>query len=82
MSDTWDRVESMQTREIRLTLEQELGMISQQACGLVNQTIKKTLQVSTFNGILLEDIELDTSSGKRGVSMMQYPSWATEYYAV
>ena len=77
VSDTWDRVESMQTRETRLTLERELGIISQKACGLVNQMIKKTLQVSTFSGILLEDMELDTSSGKRGVSMMQDPSWAT-----
>ena len=74
----------MQTQEIRLTLEQELGMISQKACGLVNQTIKKALQVSTFGGISLEDMEPDTSSGKRGVSMMRYPSWATytEDYAV
>ena len=77
MSDTWNRVESMQTEEIHLTLERELGMISQKACELVNQTIMKTIQVSTFGGILLEDMELDTSSSKRGVSMMRYPSWAT-----
>ena len=77
MSDTWDRVESLQAREIRLTLEQELGMISQKAYEFVNQTIKKTLQDSTFGSIWLEDMDLDASSGKRGVSIMQYPSLAT-----
>ena len=65
----------MQTQEIRLTLARELGMISQKACGLVDQTIKKTLQVSKV-GILLEGMEVDTSSGKR-VSMVWYSSWAT-----
>ena len=74
VSDTWDRVESMQAQEIRFTLERDIGMILQKACGLVNQTINQALQDSTFGGILFEVMKLDTSSGKRGVSVMQYPS--------
>ena len=51
MSDTWDRVESMQAQEIRLTLERDIGMILQEACGLVNQTINrryKTRRLAVF----------------------------------
>ena len=33
----------MQTQEVRLVLEQKLGVISQKACGLIHQTIKKAL---------------------------------------
>jgi hypothetical protein len=73
--DTWGRVESMQTEEIRLLLEHELGIISQKACGLINQTIKKT---SIDCGMSLEDMNVGygtpgVSSGKRGVSGLQYP---------
>jgi len=68
----------MQTVEIRFLLEQELGVISQKTCGLINRTIKKTLLDC---GMSLEDMDAghgtrDTSSGKRGVSVLQYPSWA------
>ena len=70
----------MQTQEVRLLLEQELGMISQKACKLINQTIKKTL---TDCGLSLEDMDAghgtrSASSGKRRVSVLQYPDWTTD----
>jgi len=76
--DTWGRIESMQTQEIRSLLEQELGLISQKTCGLINQTIQKTLLDC---GMSLEDMDVgngtrDASSSKRGVSVLQYPGWA------
>jgi len=76
--DTWGRIESMQTQEIRSLLEQELGVISQKTCGLINQTIQKTLLDC---GMSLEDMDVGNgtrgaSSGKRGVSVLQYPGWA------
>jgi hypothetical protein len=72
--DTWGRVESMQTQEVRLLLEQELGLISQKACGLLNQTTKKAVADC---GVSLEDMDVvhgspGTSRG-RGVSVLQYP---------
>ena len=62
----------MQAQEVRLLLEQKLGMISQRACGLINQTIMKTL---TDSGMSLEDMDVGhgtrgVSSSKRGVSMV------------
>ena len=74
--DTLGRVESMQTQEIRLLLEQELGMINERACGLINQTITK---ISTDSGMPLEDMDVGhrTRSTSRGVSVVQYPGWAT-----
>ena len=72
--DTWGRVESMQTEEVRSLLEQKLGMISQKACGLINETIKK---ISLDCGMSLDDMDAghgtrSASSGKRGVSVSQY----------
>jgi len=75
--DMWGRIESMQPEEIRGLLEQELGVMSQKMCGLINQTIQKTLLDC---GMSLEDMDVsngtqDTSSGKRDVSVLQYPGW-------
>jgi hypothetical protein len=71
--DTWSRVESMQTQEVRLLLEQELGLISQKACGLLDQTTKKALADC---GMSLEDMGVGHgSSGAStgiGVSVSQY----------
>ena len=66
----------MQTREIRLLLEQELGVISQKACGLIHQTIKKALAGC---GLSLED--MDVGHGGPGatrdrVSVLEHPTWA------
>jgi len=58
--DTWGRIESMQTQEIRFLLEQELGVISQKTCGFINQTIQKTLLDC---GMSLED--MDVGNGTR-----------------
>jgi len=68
----------MQTQEIRFRVEQELGVISQKACGLINRTIEKSLLDC---GMSLEDMDVDrgtrdASSGKKGVSALQYPGWA------
>ena len=67
----------MQTQEIRLLLEQELGVISQKACGLIHQTIKKAF---TRCGLSLEDMDVghggSGAARDRGVSVLQYPSWA------
>ena len=75
--DTWGRVESMQTQEIRLLLEQEIGVISQKACGLIHQTTKKAL---VDCGLSLEDMGVGHGgpgpARDRGVSVLQYPSWA------
>jgi len=73
--DTWGRIESMQTQEIRFLLEQKIGVMSQKACGLLNRTIKKTLLDC---GMSLEDMDVGhgtrgASTGKRGVSVLQYP---------
>ena len=72
--ETLSRVESMQTQEARLFLEQELGLINQRACGLINQTIMK---ISTDCGMSLEDMDVGhgtpgASKGKRGVRVVQY----------
>ena len=77
--DSLGRVESMRIQEVRLLLEQELGMISQRACGLINQTITKTL---TDSGMSLEDMDVghgtrSASSGNGGVSVVQYHGRAT-----
>ena len=74
--DTLDRVGSMQTEEVRLLLERELGMISQRAFGLIDQTITKTLENS---GMSLRDVDIghSTRSAPSGVSVVQYPDWAT-----
>ena len=58
----------MQFQEIRSLLEQELGMISQKACLLINQTIKRMLPNC---GMSLED--MDPSSGTREVGVLQSP---------
>ena len=67
----------MQTQEIRLLLEQELGVISQKACGLIHQTIMKVLADC---GLSLEDMDVGHggpgAARDRGVSVLQYPSWA------
>jgi hypothetical protein len=70
--NTWDRVESILTQEIRLLLEKELGMISQKVYGLISQTIKKTSQDC---GMSLEDMDVghgtqSPSSGNGGVSVL------------
>ena len=61
----------MQTQEVRLLLEQKLGVISQKACGLINQTIKKTF---LDYGMSLDDMDAghsirSASSDKTGVSV-------------
>ena len=70
-------VESMQTQEIRLLLERELGVISKKACGLIHQTIKKSLADCVLS---LEDMDVGHSepgaARDRGVSVLQHPSWA------
>ena len=55
----------MQTQEICSLLEQELGMISQKACGLINQVIKKMLPNC---GMSLEcmDVGYSTPSASSG----------------
>ena len=75
--DTLGRVESMQIQEIRSLLEQELGMISQRACGLINRTITMTL---TDSGMSLEGMDVGHSArvASSGVSVMQYPGRATD----
>ena len=65
----------MQIREILLLIDQESAMISQKACGLINQVIKKALQDRKFGDILLEDVNLGhgtqgTSDSKRAVSVL------------
>ena len=74
--DTWGRVESMQTQEIRLLLEQELGVVSQKACGLIHQVIKKALADCELS---LEDMDVGhggpSPARDRGVSVLQYPDW-------
>ena len=76
--ETLGRVGSMQAQEVRLLLEKKLGTISQRAYGLINQAITKTLVDS---GMSLEDMDVNdgtrsASSGKRGVSVVQYHGWA------
>jgi len=68
----------MQTQEIRFLLEQELEVVSQKTCGLINRTIKQSLLDC---GLSLEDMDVShgirgASSGKRGVSVLQYAGWA------
>jgi hypothetical protein len=67
----------MQTQEVRLLLEQKLGLINQKACGLLDQMTKKA---STDCGVSFEDMDVgDGSPGTsrgRGVSVLQYPDWA------
>jgi hypothetical protein len=75
--DTWGRVESMQTQEVRSLLEQKLRLISQKACGLTDQTTKKAL---AHCGMSLEEMGVGHGSPGtltgRGVSVSQYPGWA------
>ena len=64
----------MQTQEIRSLLEQELGMISQKACELINQVIEKILPDC---GMSLEGMDVGystpgASSGTR-VCVLQSP---------
>ena len=65
----------MQTQEIRLLLERELGVISKKACGLIHKTIKKALEDC---GLSLEDMDVghgETGAARdRGVSVLQYPA--------
>ena len=73
--ETWRRIESMQTQEICSLLEQELGMISQKACGLINQAIKKILPDCDM---ALESMDVGrstpaASSGTREVGVLQSP---------
>jgi hypothetical protein len=77
---SWDRVGTLQTQEIRSLLDQELEMISQKACGLVNQTIEKILPDCGMSLGALGDMDVDSgtlgaSSGKRCVSVLQYSGW-------
>ena len=70
----------MQTQEIRLLLEQELGMISQKACGLINQVIKKILP---DRGMPLRSMDAgystpSPSSGAREVGVLRSPGLATD----
>ncbi len=67
----------MQTQEVRLLLEQELGMISQRARGLINQAIMKTFAES---GMSLEDMDVGHSTwgASSGVRVVQYPDWTTD----
>ena len=75
--ETLSRVECMQTQENSLLLERELGMINQKACGLINQTITKTLPDS---GMSLEDMDVGHSTriASSRVSVMQYPGCAID----
>ena len=72
--ETLGRVGSIQAHEVLSLLQKQLGMISQRACGLINQTITKTL---TDSGMSLEDMDVghgtrSASSGNGGVSVVQY----------
>ena len=65
----------MQTQEIRSLLEQELGVFSQYARGLINQVIEKILPDP---GMSLQDIDVGhstpgASSGTREVGVLQSP---------
>ena len=75
--ETLGRVGSIQAQEVRSLLEKKLGMISQRACGLINQTITRTLMDS---GMSLGDMDVGhgASRGNRGVSVVQYHGWATD----
>ena len=78
--ETLGRVGSIQAQEVRVLLEKKLRMINQRACGLINQTITKTL---TDSGMSLEVMDVGhgtrgASSGERGVSVFQYHCWATD----
>jgi len=55
VSDTWGRIESLQTQEVRFLLKKELGVISQKTSGLINQTIQKALLDC---GMSLEDMDV------------------------
>ena len=67
----------MQTQEIRLLLERELGVISKKACGSIHQTIKKALADC---GLTLEGMHVGHgepgAARDGGVSMLRYPTWA------
>ena len=65
----------MQTQEIRSLMEQELGLISQKACGLINQVIEN---ISSECGMSLESMDIGystpgASSGMREVSVFHAP---------
>ena len=68
--DTLDRVESIQAQEVCMLLEQEFGMISQRACGLINQTITTALTDSSmsFEGM---DVGHIIQVASNGVSVVQ-----------
>ena len=74
--DTLGRVESMQAQEVRLLLGDAFGMISQRACGLINQTITMTLADGgmSLGGM---DVGHSTRVASNGVSVVQYPGCAT-----
>ena len=70
--ETLGRVESIQIQEVRLLLEEKLGIINQKACELIKQTTTKTL---TDGGISLEDMDVDhgtqsVPSSMKGVSVV------------
>lgn len=76
---TLGRVGSLHAEEARLPLEKQLGTISERACGLINQTITKTLE---DNGMSLEDMDVGQGTrtstiGRKGVSVAQCPCWVT-----
>ena len=65
----------MQTQEIRSLLEQELRVISQKACGLINRVIKN---ISSDCGMILESMDVGystpgASSGTKKVGVLQSP---------
>ena len=65
----------MQTQEVRSLLEQQLGLISQKACGLINQVIKS---ISSECGMSLESMDVgystpSASSGTREVGVFHSP---------
>ena len=70
--ETLGKVESMQTQEVRLLLEQKSGMISQKASGSISERIIKSLMDS---GMSLEAMDVghgtrSVSSSTRGVSVV------------
>ena len=78
--ETLGRVGSIQAQEVRVLLEKKLGMINQRACGLINQTITKTLTDSRMS-LEVMDVGHGTrgaSGGEREVSVAQYHCWTTD----
>ena len=77
VSDTLGRVESLQTQEVRLLLEQKLGMISERARGLINQVVNMALMNRGMSSEGM-DVAHSTQVASGGVSVVQYPDWATD----